>query len=142
VLVISVVIAVLVLREGDERRTGSEATPTAAPSVSSLPSASTDGTSPDVFCTSFRRFADAYSEYAALNDDTSASAVIAAAEELIEPGRPIGLTMGGWLSLLDLVNGTLTGIAGAAPHPVPDDAGEATPDVAARDAYLTTACPA
>lgn len=138
-LVAAVVVAVLVLQEAHEQ----PRPPAAGPATPTTPADSpTDAPSPDQFCAAFRTFADRHANHSALLDQRSGEQLVAAADALVALGRPIGLPMGGWLSLIDLVNGTIAEMQDVEPHPTPDDAGDLAPDTSQLDVYLAAACPA
>lgn len=131
VLVAAVVAVVFVLQVGGGD-TSQEAGPTAA-RPTSTPAVST----PQEFCAAFRAFADAHGSLVS-SGSGAGEQLVAAARSLVELGRPMGLSEGGWVSLLELVNGSVAAVPSATPFAVPSPG---TPDPSGMDAYLLEACP-
>lgn len=138
VLVVAVVLAVFLLggNDGGDAPDAAPGPTTASPSPTAPPpDAKAD---PDTWCTAFRAFADAQSQYVAAPDDPTAQADLQArADALLGLGQPLGLSDGGNVALQVLVDSALEQADDPTLAP-----GSATQDDKALFDYLGASCPA
>jgi hypothetical protein len=136
VLVGAVVLVALVVQQAGGSGTSGPSSP--SPSSTAAQPAAPATASPQEFCEAFLVFVNAHGNFLAGGGTSGGAPVVAAATALFDLGRPIGLSEGGWASLVELVNGSLASVEGSTLLPVPD---AAPPDTKAMDAYLAEACP-
>jgi hypothetical protein len=93
-------------------------------------------------CEAFLRFVEAANAYSADPSEAAAGPLRESAQALVDLGRPVELPPPGLVSLVELVNGSLSALPGGEQVDVPDEVEGVAPDATLRDEYLAQFCPA